>query len=199
MKIIQNSNGIVLGGNTQKILIKLRMERFKADSILFELPQYNGQEDDLDGIWNDKEGYLDYCINTLDSALAMLPNGNAAICFNDKYSDFILSFDDFPDKIGITEKTFCGRYLNHNILIYSTNKSEKITYPSNLEFNALLDGFDRFKVFYNIFVACCPENGIILDLCAKDNTARDTAKYLNRNYLGIEENIWNLKQIEKAG
>ena len=170
-----------------------------VDAILFELPTYNGQEDDLDGVWNDKKGFLDYNLELIDCSSQLLQSGFITVCFKDSYSNFEIAVNDFPNQIDTLYMQYSTKYESYNVILYAKNKifEHETLFPIRKELSLIPSGFKRFKLFYNIILGTCPENGVLLDLSSKDVTARETAGHLNRKYIGIEENIWRFKTIEQ--
>lgn len=197
---VVNQTGIVFNSNPDKVITQLRKNNMYVDAILFELPTYNGQEDDLDGIWNGKNGFLEYNLELIDCVSQILPSGFITVCFKDHYSDFELTNNDFPAQIDtLYKQNQSAKYETYNVVLYAKNKvfTKDTLFPIREELSEIPAEFERFKLFYNIIKETCPENGVLFDLSSKDETARETAGHLNRKYIGVEENIWRFKNIEQ--
>ena len=196
-----NQTGIIINNTPDNVITQLRKNNMYVDAILFELPTYNGQEDDLDGVWNDKKGFLDCNLELIDCSSQALSSGFITVCFNDCYSNFEMAVNDFPSQIDnlYMQPLQTTKYESFNVVLYAKNKifEQKTLFPNREELSSIPSGFERFKLFYNIILGTCPENGVLLDLSSKDVTARETAGHLNRKYIGIEENIWRFKTIEQ--
>ena len=194
-----NQTGIIINNTPDKVITQLRKNNMYVDAILFELPTYNGQEDDLDGVWNDKKGFLDYNLELIDCSSQLLQSGFITVCFNDCYSNFEMTVNDFPTQIDnlYMQPLQTTKYESFNVVLYAKNKifEQETLFPIREELSSIPSGFERFKLFYNIILGTCPEKGVLFDLSSKDVTARETAGHLNRKYIGIEENIWRFKTI----